>query len=390
MPKHKKKPLNGILTAEFDSAAKKIFSPEELKEARALVLISISGNKSYQEENFGVIARNVIQQFRFVTFLVVDELHKYNLMAAANHKNDEDADEFKRKAYGLGSDWIKKHFKYFLEISGLTEKTLENKLISPEITNIKDAHGNDQDEASVNLLEKKISAINSISKDKFEIICWRQWIEKYSSNELVDEKTFMGYCDSISKIKSAVEETAKEYSKRKSNEPKQDKLVFSEKYLTAETQLVPVAAKGNYNLIFYAGKMPKWFEPAHIHFIRSETFKATEVQDDLSEKLISYTPEPHKVARWGFVSILMKTYSRSNDSLSSDSLPEITHNVPFFPAKTLGDLGIFSSNQSISRLYILGKAVTEAHIPREDKEALLRALAENSSSDELFITTSKI
>lgn len=168
MPNNKIKESDSI-SVSFGNVAKRCGKPAG--ESHALVVVSVRGdNPGFSPNQFRAWGSEALEQFRKVTFLLVDEPQKFNLNAEKGLAL-EYADELQHEAIALGNEWFTANCPTFLrqDVVERLSKTLQVECQAESVlTNFKER------QLSV---DDQIGMINSHTAEKFKIIRWQQMLE---------------------------------------------------------------------------------------------------------------------------------------------------------------------------------------------------------------------
>lgn len=308
-----KGPKTGQLSAKFNSQAKKQFA--EIKSTKVLSLLSIKNNKYCTNEYLGAIVEHAISNYGFTTFLIADTVYWHNLKTTDHQANSENEQQLSAQAEIIGSEYFETNLVHFLKPIGLTVEKFNN------------------DYPCDNSL-KKIEMINKLAKDKglqFEIVTWKQWLNKSEAffNQYKD------YIESLYKIdplKSAIDESAQEYSERHVDKIKIDYNLLNQRskdYLLEESpRIILIALLHRYNFIVYPGEMITCLEKT------KEVFSQPDIQEKLSINMVN-----QEYANW--LTIVFTRKLKKNDSpvsFENKATPTLfCNNQVLFPANFPSD-----------------------------------------------------
>ena len=276
-----------IITARFNGHAKSLFPT--MKQTKALVLLSIIGNEFCTTDYLKSIIDEALKTHDFTTFLIADEVYWHNLRQ--KFSKDEEV-LLKEKAMDLGAAYIEDHLGYFLSILGA------------DITQFNAQHAKKS-------TAENMSIVNEIAKKhaNFEIVCWRDWLDKSPSFHEKKE-TIMALYDTEELLKKSVEQTANNFSKRchqSTNEPIELLHQRSKGYLIEESSAVMwIAASLGYHFIVYPGEMIKPFKTTKEFFIKDGDSSASD--HEVSVKSVN----SHLLVNW-----LEVSFQRSHEFCSS-------------------------------------------------------------------------
>ncbi len=207
-----------------------------LKETKALVLVSIIGNEYCEGVYLQSSVSQAIDEFGAVTVLIADEVYWHNL---SGNDDDDSISQLKSTAVSLGDKFLKTNLPFLAKAVGIPGKEY--------VTSCKDFQLNEiMSWIAEKALEKGI---------KLEMVRWRDWVNSTSDNFSAIKEELTDYYTKIDSLKDSIEITAKEFAKRHRHEDSEALWIRrSTGYLLEEAPAVMwCAAQRNFAFIAYPG-----------------------------------------------------------------------------------------------------------------------------------------
>ncbi|WP_133129792.1 hypothetical protein [Legionella yabuuchiae] len=313
----------GIVTAHFDGKSKSLYP--SLKNTKALVLLSITGNEFCAGEYLKAIVEKACLTHEFTTFLIADEVFWHNLRVDFSSREEE---ELRKQASELGQAYFEENLSSFLSPLGISPAQF------------------DEQELKQFPLDKMI-CLNKLAKEKsnFEVVNWSSWLNK-SKKFLLKQDEIQSFFFTEDTLMDSVEDTASNFARRHATETSTKDLLLkrSKGYLIEETPgVIWVAASLGYNFIIYPGEMIKPFKKAKDFFVKSQS-KQNEI-----ESLSIHSKKPELLVNWLEVSF-KRTH---NTSSKNNNINHLNNNINKPTNQIDGDLlaimkgvteGIFSQS----------------------------------------------
>lgn len=273
-----------VLTAQFGARTKSIPDVATIKN---VVLLSIKNKVECEGVHLGAMVTAAFtssknpNQTKFTTFLIADEIHWHNLKSTQEPPLEEEI-RLREQASVLGLAYFEAQLKYFLLPLKLSEEEFNQKY--PSKTSF-----------------EKIKKLNEIAKENnmgYEVIFWRDWVNRAPDIYKQQQKTIQGLYFTEDSLNKSIAEQALKFVGRNKTEKDIDplKLSASEGYLREESHGVMwLAAYWGYHFISYPGSMPSPFKATKTFFIKeleSQTDSAIDsnvfIKTDKPDRLISW------------------------------------------------------------------------------------------------------
>lgn len=251
-------PKNGnAIHAKFGVKEEKA---SELQDCTCLILVSIKSNKFCSGKWFRAIAQDSVRQFKKVTFLIVDELQRFNCELEMKDQLNFNEEVINEMLLNLKNEWWQENESAFIAL--FIEKP--------------SAYHYLQNTLATRSVAEKIIELNQLASEldlNFNIIDWSNWLASCPSY-LAEKNVIKSKYESENSLANSIKESAEEFALRKS---KDNENLYSRAFKIAKEFLLEespgfmiVGARLGYDYVAYTGEMIKAFELTQQYFIKKD------------------------------------------------------------------------------------------------------------------------